>query len=233
MPTVDFVTFCCPKDVHKLHAPGWLDRAVQSHAHDFRKVYVLHQHLPSVQAEPLPSYATIVDVDDEIVGRHVKLPDEAAEQYTGPANRAHYWRNHIMNHLTGMEVSEADYILFQDADITYLSEHGPWIPEAISVLEAKPECLMVTPHWGGADGIVSEDVRAWYVNTVSQQIFLIRRDRMKAVDLNVPWNWEKLAPFGPMQEFYYMLEGRLWRYMDRERLVRGVLKHHRYWHHQW
>ncbi len=233
MPTVDFITFCCPKDIHKLHAEGVLDKAVKSHAHPFRQVYVLHQHVAGVEARPLPDYAQIVTVDDEIVGRHVHLPDDAAEHYTGPANRAHYWRNHIMNHLTGMEVSQADYILFQDADITYLPETGPWVEEAIQVLESQPSCLMVTPNWGGADGIVHQDGRAWYVETVSQQIFLIRRDRMKAVDLNVPWNWEKLAPFGPMQEFYYMLEGRLWRYMDRERLVRGVLKAHRYWHWQW
>jgi len=233
VPTVDFITFCCPKDIHKLHADGVLDKAVKSHLHSFHEVFVLHQHVAGVEALSLPDYAKIIPVDDEIIGKYIQLPDEAAEQYTGPANRAHYWRNHVMNHLTGVETSQADYILFQDADITYLPEYGPWINDAIQLLENRQDCLMVTPNWGGSDGVVGQDSKAWYVNTVSQQIFLIKRDRMLKIDFSVPWNWEKLAPFGPMQEFYYMLEGRFWRYMDKNNLVRGVLKNNRYWHWQW
>jgi hypothetical protein len=55
---------------------------------------------------------------------------------------------------------------------------------------------------------------------------------MLEVDFNIPWNWEVLAPGGPMQEYYYMLEGRIWRYLHKNQLWRCILPDEiaRYWH---
>lgn len=235
---IDFITFCCYKDWERLYAN--LPAIVGSHNFWFDHVYVMRQRLADDQRRPIPgpidtNEVIEVDVDEGVIERHIPLPDEKAEQYTGPSNRAHYWKNHVMNHLMGMEVSEADYILFQDSDV-YLKSGEPhlsWVELGTHILRLKEDALIVTPNWGGADGIAYQDENAWYCNTVSQQIFLIERERMLGIDFAVPWDWEKLAPFGPMQEFYYMLEGRLWRWMDPRSLKRAVLKKYRYWHGQW
>lgn len=234
--TVDFITFCCPKDWERLYAG--LGDIVRSHKYEFDHIYVLRQHLAPEDIAPIEALEMAeideIDVDDDIIGKYISLPDEQAEKFTGPPNRAHYWKNHCMNHLTGMEVSDADYIVFQDADCTIISEKEvSWVTDAIKVMKKWPQAIMATPNWGSFDGTVFADDKACFVETVSQQIFLIKRSAMLAVDWAIPWDWEYLAPYGPMQEFYYMLEGRLWRWMHKQSMVRAVLRDHRYWHHQW
>jgi hypothetical protein len=69
---------------------------------------------------------------------------------------------------------------------------------------------------------------------VSQQMFLCNRAKLVGIDFDVPWNWEFTAPGGPMQEYYYMLEGRMWRYMHHNNMWRAILpKKWRYWHDAW
>jgi hypothetical protein len=93
--------------------------------------------------------------------------------------------------------------------------------------------LIVGPSDGGSMAEAFLDGgRARLTQNVSQQLFIAERERLRKIDFNVPWHWEKIAPGGPFQEYYFLMEGRIWRFLDREGLWRAVLPDRwRYWHH--
>ena len=41
--SVDFITFCCPKDIHRLHMPQTIEDIVSSHRYGFNEVYIIYQ----------------------------------------------------------------------------------------------------------------------------------------------------------------------------------------------
>ena len=231
---VDFVTFCYPGDYRQLHHPGWLDKVVKGHSFPFTNVYVLHQGMNGIDYPPLPDYVKIVPVDETVIEKYIKLPDEDAEKFTGPPNRAHYYLKHVRNHAMGLEVSQADYILFQDADVFLKEDESDmtrsWITIGMEILQTNPDVLVVCPHWGGADCIVSQHPWGWKCNRYSQQIFLCERQRLKNMDWEAPWDWEHLPEGGPLQEYWGMLEGRMDRYARMHGLYRAAVNSHRYWH---
>jgi len=143
-----------------------------------------------------------------------------------------WWPNHVQNHLIVLEEARSDYVVFSDCDCLIInSQPGKsWIEEGISILERYPNILIVGPSDGGsmAEARIPE---ARLTQNVSQQLFIANLERFKTVDFDIPWNWKKLMPGGPMAEVYHMLEGRIWRYMDRHDLWRAILPDSwRYWH---
>lgn len=227
--TVDFVTFCCPKDVDRLHQPGEIDSIVKSHNYEFDNVRIVYQ-----RTYPRPHSAPVYVIPHEsehypgILEHFYINPDQpkADEMTHGPA-AAHYWKWHVINHLIGLYKSEADYIVFSDCDCRMIDQPPDmsWITRGTTVLRHNPDVLIVSPSDGGAERLTQN---------VSQQLFMCERNRLAAINFDIPWDWEFLAPGEPMQEYYYMLEGRIWRYMHHNNLWRYVLPDKwRYWHYQW
>ena len=239
--TVDFITFCCPKDIHKLHEPGYLADMVGSHQFVFDNVMVVHQRCRGIEYIPFEPFGiplwTLESESYPDILAEFGLPehDEKAEHYTHGPTAAHYWKHHVTNHLTGLKESTADYIAFSDCDCT-IKESDPdrsWIEEGVYLLQRHPEILIVSPGDGGqmAERRIG-DTRL--TQNVSQQTFLCHRHTLRHINFNLPWDWEYLAPGAPMQEYYYMLEGRIWRHLHKHNLWRAILPDKwRYWHWQW
>lgn len=240
---VDFFTFCHPGDMHRLYRSTWLADMIASHEYPFDTVRIVHQRCAGLDIPQPPSINhlcgnlhIIPSESHPNILAEFGLPDEdpIADEWTHGPTAPHYWKWHVLNHLIGLKVSDADYIVFSDSDCT-IKSHDPgqnWITRGIDILQRYPEILIVSPGDGGQmmEAQTPEGYRL--TQNVSQQLFLCSRKRLLTVDFNIPWNWEFLAPGGPFQEFYYLLEGRLWRYMHRQRLWRCILPDNvaRYWH---
>lgn len=231
MTCVDFVTFCHPPHLEKLHASGVLREMVDSHEHDFHRIYIVHQRcrgLPYKMIMDVPHL--VLETEDyypEIFERYnIQWPDLVADEWTHGHNAPHFWENHVQNHLVGFEASRSPYIVFSDCDCLIWSQDPPsWIERGIEILEEDERVLIVSPGDGGGELRLTQNV--------SQQLFLCDRLRFSAgVNLGLPWNGEFDAPGGPMQEYYWMLEGRIGRYMTANGLYRAVLPDSwaRYWH---
>lgn len=238
MPSVDFITFCHWRDIAKLAAPGELKRRIDSHNYAFNKTVLVKQRLrdmPDHQHDFSDVDVIIESEDYPNILIEFNIPDEdaIAEEKTHGPTAPHYWKWHCINHLIGLTVSDAEYIVFSDADCRMKSQPNSWVDKGIELLQHHREILLVSPSDGGqnAERLIG-DVRLHQV--ISQQLFVCERGRFMDVDFNVPWNWEYLAPGWPSQEYYYMLEGRLWRYMHHHDLWRALLPEQwRYWHDQW
>lgn len=233
--TVDLITFCCPKDIHRLHAPGVLENLVNSHRHPFDSVIVVHQRCKGIQYRPFDYPCRIVESESHPdILAEFGLPDhdEDAEWYTHGPSAAHYWKWHVINHLIGLKESKADYVAFSDCDCV-IRDSPPdrsWIEEGVGILQRYSDVLIVGPGDGG-QMMEARIPEARLTQNVSQQVFLCERKRLKNIEWNVPWNWEFLAPGEPFQEYYYMVEGRIWRYIHKHELWRAVLPDtFRYWH---
>lgn len=235
---VDLITFCCHKDIHKLHAPGALETIVMSHRHRFDNVIVVHQRCQGIEYRPFDYPARIVESENHLeILSEFGLPevDELADHYTHGPQAAHYWKWHVINHLIGLKESRADYVVFADCDCWIIDSQPQrsWIAEGIDILERYHDILLVSPSDGGSM-FEKRIPEARLTQNNSQQLFLCSRARLASIDWAVPWDWEYTAPGGPMQEYYYMAEGRIWRYMHKHDLWRAILPTTwRYWHHQW
>src|SRR4030043_1857075 len=120
---VDFFTFCCPKDIIRLSKPGELTNRVNSHGFPFNTVNVIRQRCAHdfddiVFSSPDFPITEWRSEDFPFILQEYGLPevDELADELTHGPTGPHYWKNHITNHLTGLKVSRADYIVFSDCD---------------------------------------------------------------------------------------------------------------------
>jgi len=242
----DFITFCHWRDYKRLAAVGELQARVKSHDYPFKDIIVVRQRLRDVEGADAVTfpYATreVESEDYPHILEEYGLPevDEIAEEKTHGPTAPHYWKWHVINHLIGLNVATAPYIVFSDSDCRIVNTRPgfSWVEAGIRILEQHPEVLIVGPSDGGS--MAERRIRVPQVGVVrltqnvSQQLFICNRERFKDIDFNVPWNWGYLAPGGPMQEYYYMLEGRIWRYMHIRDFYRGILSDTwRYWHDQW
>lgn len=234
--TVDFITFCYFRDAERVHAAGVLHDIVATHRFPFETVRVVHQRCAGMVLPEfdIPTVASFSEDHPQILTEFgVPESDPVADEWTHGPNASHYWKWHTINHLIGLKVSQADYIVFSDNDCDMKHNDDPgWVEVGIRVLERYDKVLVVSPSDGGhiADGgRLPGGVRLTQNN--SQQLFLCNRERMLGVDYNIPWNWEVLAPWEPFQEYYYMMEGRIWRFMHHRGLYRAILPEKwRYWH---
>lgn len=241
----DFITFCHWRDWERLSAPGELKRRIDSHRYPFNNVIVVKQRLgdvPESRKAIFPEADLVVESEDypNILSEYgIPEEDAQADEMTHGSTALHYWKWHCVNHLIGLKVATAPYVVFSDSDCRI--EHSPpgrsWVAVGMQALSMLREVLIVCPSDGGS----MAEKRAKVGNiplrltqNVSQQMFICERERFKSIDFNVPWNWEVIAPGGPFAEYYYMLEGRIWRYMHKHHLYRAILPDQfRYWHDMW
>jgi len=240
--SVTFVTFCHPpRYVEKLHRPGALQNMVASHAWPFDKVIVVHQKCRSQDYPPFDTACQPVDLPrekfDPLLLRFGVDPTNArAEELTHGEGAAHWWKAHVVNHLCGLEHTTGEFVVFADCDTYIKSQPSSWVGLGIAILRNKPEVLIVSPGDGAQNGGPGEGGH-WEDGTrltrnVSQQLFICRGQEFRQkVNFDVPWNGKFDAPGGPLQEWYFMLEGRLGRYMDQSGQWRAILPDAwRYWH---
>jgi hypothetical protein len=241
----DFVTFCHWRDYERLAAPGELKHRVSSHKYPFKDVIVVKQRLrdvPEARNVRFPDATVVLESEDyPDILKEYGLPEEdaQADEKTHGPSAPHYWKWHCINHLIGLRVATAEYVVFSDSDcrIQASPPSMSWVEAGMRVLSQQREVLIVAPSDGGN---MAErrckvgNIPLRLTQNVSQQMFMCERERLKGIDFNIPWNWEFTAPGGPFQEYYYMLEGRIWRYMHHNGLYRALLPDQwRYWHDAW
>jgi len=227
MITVDFFMHTCPKDIKRLAAPDEFWLRVHSHGYVFNSINLVRQRCGNdfddiSFANPYVTEWRSEDFPDILQEFGLPDYDERAEFHTvGPA-APHYWKHHVINHLIGLKVSKADYIVFSDCDCRMLKQPTSWVYHAIGILQQYPDVLIVSPSYGTA---FVEEMRGDICLTmlISQQLFCCERERFSKIDFNVPWNYEFECVTKPHPVYYYMLEGRMWRYMQKHGLYRARL----------
>jgi len=240
--TVSFITFTHPpRYVRRLHEPGVLRGMVESHQWDFDEVIVIHNQCRAGDHEPFDFPCRTVDLSreefDEVLREFRVDPDNAeAERLTHGEGAAHWWKVHVVNHLCGLHHSASDFTVFADCDTRIVHQPSSWVGVGIAILRNKPEALIVSPGDGAEAAGYAEGGR-WPDGTrltrnTSQQLFLCRTAEFRdVVNHDVPWNGQFDGPGGPLQEWYFMLEGRMSRYMRESGQWRAVLPDRwRYWH---
>lgn len=241
--SISFITFCHPpRYVEKLHQPGVLRAMVESHGWQFDDVVVVHNQCRTEDYPPFDYPCRTVDLPREefepLLKRWNVNPDNAeAERLTHGEGAAHWWVVHVVNHLCGLENTDSEFIVFADCDTHIKDQPWSWISVATGVLRNRSDVLIVSPGDGGQNGGPGEGGQ-WHDGTrltrnVSQQLFACRAAEFRDdVDFDVPWSGRFDAPGGPFQEYYFLLEGRLGRYMqERSGQWRAILPDRfRYWH---
>ena len=244
--SVAFITFCHPpRYVSKLHQPGVLRAMVRTHQWLFDDVVVIHNQCKAGDYQPFDVPCRTVDLPREefepLLRRWNVNPDnEDAERLTHGEGAAHWWVVHNVNHYSGLENTDTEYIVFADCD-THMRrqpEGQSWIGVGIAILQNRPDVLIVSPGDGGQVGGATAEGGQWSDGTrltrnVSQQLFLCRGEQFRdEINFDVPWDGKFDAPGGPMQEYYAgMLEGKLWLYMRETGTWRAILPDaFRYWH---
>lgn len=227
MTTVDLATFCYAGDAHRLHAPGQLEKQVSSNGYSFNQVIVVYQNCDPDDYEmlrcPYPVNQVVIhNIDDVLRSFGVDLE---REQYQSPTDKHHTWKQHIVNHLTAVNVSQSDYIVFADNDCWMVRQpaYGSWVELGIDVLAANSEIFIVSPNDG-------EPARRTQV--MSQQMFMARTDEFRNADFNQP-GWDGDVTKHPeLPEYHAMAEGRIHHYCKATNKYRYVLPpEYRYWHH--
>jgi hypothetical protein len=240
--SVAFVTFCHPpRYAEKLHRPGVLRAMVRSHGWDFNDVLVVHNQCRAADYPAFDYACRTADLPrgafDPLLARYGVEPDNpVAEEMTHGEGAAHWWKVHVVNHLFGLERTDSDHVVFADCDTWIKGQPSSWVGVGLAILANRPDVLIVSPGDGAQHGGPGEGGQ-WPDGTrltrnVSQQLFLCRADEFRGeVDFDVPWNGRFDAPGGPFAEYYWLLEGRLNRYMGQSGQWRAVLPDAwRYWH---
>lgn len=218
--TVDFAIYCYEGDKERLFDE--FQRIYLSHGYDFNKIHIIHQ-----RTKPLEGWGKSVNLveikeeeyDDILRRYNINPDDQEAEHYTHGWSSAHYYKHHLVNHLTALEQSIADYIVLSDSDCWMTSNNG-WVNKAIEFLKSDRSILVVSPNDGSKDNKIQR---------MSQQLFLCERERLKNIDWSIPF--EGFPPNGPMPEYWWMCEGRIGKYMEKNNLYRKILESdNRYWH---
>lgn len=230
MPTVDFATFCYRGDGHRLHAPGQLNKQVESNGYQFDTVIVIHQLCNPMEFQNSyfsdcsfsPRIYIIEDLDETLTKTRV---DIHKPQYVSPTDKAHGWKYHVANHAAAILYTASDYIVFADGDCWMIRQPPgqSWVQRGLEILQSQPDVFIVSPNDG-------EPERKTQV--ISQQMFMTRVEDFRRADFNQPgWDGD-VTKMSEMPEYAAMLEGRIhfWcKYTNRYRYVLGP--EYRYIHH--
>lgn len=227
MTVCDFATFCYSGDAHRLHAPGQLQKQVESNAYPFNRVIVVYQNCNSDDYNPLycsypVSIAIVGNIDSVLRSSGIDLN---REQYQSPTDKHHAWKGHVVNHLMAVNVSNSDYIVFADNDCWMVRQPSlgkNWVDKGIEILANNPSVFIVSPNDG-------EEERETQV--ISQQMFLTRTKEFREADFNQPgWDGD-VTKLSQMPEYAAMIEGRIHFYCKANNKYRYVLgPEYRYWH---
>lgn len=237
--TVTLATHCHFRDLPRLHAPGVLEELIDSHQYPFDEILVVHQRCPGLPyALPQDRKVKVLNVFEEdypllLTQFGMNPNDTRLDEITHGWNWQWYWQHHCVNHLKEILEATSDYIVFSDADCRILEQpiEVSWVERGIELLESEEQIFMVSPSDGGHDF-----VKKWWDNTrlvhmTSQQLFMARSKDVKALDFReLQWDGTFIQG-GPMQEFYGLFEGWLYRWMRKYDLYRAILPEQwRYWH---
>lgn len=249
--TVTLATHCHARDLPRLHAPGALEELIACHNYPFTEILVIHQRcgqtvdfddgwfindtglkyqLPEVDninvynilEEDYPSILTTFGMNPN---------DTALDEITHGWSWQWYWKHHCVNHLREIMQASSDYIVFNDADCRIINQPRSWVERGIEILEAHPQVFVVSPSDGGHEFAYRLTDGTRLLQMTSQQLFMGRTQQLKVMDFtNLQWDG-KFIEGGPMQEFFGMFEGWLYRYMEANGLYRAILpEEYRYWH---
>lgn len=240
--TVSLCTHCHARDLPRLHQPGILEELYNSHQFDFDETIIVHQRCGDLTFHyPFNvKRARVIAIEESdysnILGKFgIPHRDPILSELTHGWSWQWYYEHHCVNHLTEILESKSDYIVFNDADCRIKEQPSSWVSYGIELLNRHPEIFVVAPSDGGHEFFQMIDDGTRLTQTMSQQMFMGRTKDLKALDFtNLQWDRRFDAPYGPMQEFYGMMEGWLWRYMRANNLYRAILPEQwRYWHHEW
>jgi len=226
---VDYVTMCCPKDIRKLRDNHEFDKRVTSHEYPFHDYLVIRQRCGNDFDDVVFTAKEYRSEDYPNILDEFGLHDHpTADRMTGGVTGRHYWKHHCINHLIGLKESTADYIVFSDCDCRILDQpfEDSWITRGIELLRKYKNILMVTPSDGGDvhDKLIVKTYGTVRLHQIAtQQLFLCNRTRLMSIDFNTPCNKESPVPGGIMKEYYFMLEGIMWRFMRKHGLYRAIL----------
>lgn len=232
MPTVDFATFCCKADGHRLHAPGQLKKQVESNNYQFDNVFVIHQFCIWLDFDNPLFY----DCDFTVICRNIDANwadmifedfkiDVDKPQYVSDTDQVHTWKNHVVNHLAAIWFSNSDYIVFADADCWMIRQPvgQSWVQRGIEILQNQPDVFIVSPNDGEAER---------KTQVISQQMFMTRVEDFRQADFNQPGFSGDVTQYPEMPEYHAMLEGRIHHYCKATNRYRYVLgPEYRYIHH--
>jgi hypothetical protein len=226
---INLVTYCCPKDIHKL-ANG-LKRMVESHKYDFTKVFVIKQDCRGLNYCPEAFDYPCIEIDTEDyqdirekfnIPENDPVADGVAPKFyfeseaKRPVAYRFYWKNACTNPFIGLTLSDTEYTVFCDCDVEIRGGSSSWVDAGVA--ELKGNVIMVAPSYGqpksfGNDGI-------------SQQCFVCKTERFRNIDYAMPFP-ENVSTYG------VIFEGRLQRYMKSNNSQRcvlgpeaGILHHH-------
>jgi hypothetical protein len=189
---VNFATFCHKGDAHRLHAPGQLKRQVESNNYQFNQVIIVYQLLGRDNKlyndynpwdwNSLNTPVNKININDIDEALMIFGIDLSKPQYTSTTDKAHTWKNHVVNHLAAITQTNADYIVFADNDCWMVRqlENKSWIKRGIEILQNRPEVFIVSPNDGEPERMGRR---------MSQQMFLARVNEFKNADFNQP-GWD-------------------------------------------
>lgn len=225
--TVDFITFVYTGDTHRLYAPGQFRRQVLSNEYKFNNLIVVHQktqpgNYPPLEDLGMPIIKPLI-VGDNHINKILKSYniDLTRKQYESNTDSHHAWKNHVVNHLCGASVSDAEYIVFVDNDCL-MKYPINWIDRGIYILETNRDVFIVSPNDGEPERKTQR---------MSQQMFLVRREDFINADFNQPGFDGDVTKMDTMPEYAGMLEGRMHFHCVDKNLYRYVLNEkYRYWH---
>ncbi len=212
--TVDLVTYCCPKDIHKTYAG--FNALVDSHKYPFQDVILVRQRCQDIDAGELGRPCRVLKAEDypDIRSEFGILEDDpTAELHTGGTR--YYWKYHCCNQLIGIKESTADYIAFTDCDCV-LDGDSPgnsWVDRGVRILQSDHNVFMVSPNQH------QNPKGDFKTKAISQIVFLADRQRFLELDYAAPLPVN--VSFGM---FHFVFEGRLWRYAmhyDVQRMILG------------
>jgi len=236
--SVTLCTHCHSRDLPRLHAPKVLEDLIACHDYPFSEILVAHQRCEGLYYElPDDQRIRVLDIpkdDYEPTLKQFGIPhnDPALSEITHGWNWQWYYEHHCVNHCREILEASSDYIVFNDADCRITQQPSSWVKRGIEILESNPKVFVVSPSDGGKEynEIWQDGTRL--TQTMSQQLFMGRTAQMKQLNFtHLQWDGKFDAPYGPMQEFYGLMEGWLWRYMRANGFYRAVLpEQYRYWH---
>jgi hypothetical protein len=196
---------------------------VDSNDYPFDTIIVVYQEIVPIEYPVLDNrsrlFPVIYDIDNELRDYGIDLNKP---QYQSPTDKHHSWKPHVVNHIVGVQWTDADYIVFADNDCWMISQPDSWVRWGIDILKSNRDIFIVSPNDG-------EEERK--TQTMSQQMFLVNVADFLRADLNQPGFSGNVEDYPEMPEYHAMLEGRMSYYcksVDRYRYV--LPSEYRYWH---
>jgi hypothetical protein len=142
--TCDFCTYCHPGDVERLHAPGQLQKQVESNKYPFDNVIVIHQRC---DFNDYPDFNTPFNVKNISIADENEMDDilsrfniNKPQAFDGTK---YYWKYLTVNYLRAIEEVTSEYVVMADADCWMVENPDCWIEKAFEILRnvTKEECL--------------------------------------------------------------------------------------------